>query len=404
MEYNIDINNEKKLYDRIILFMFCLYFVLKPFYFWSSGLPQISDGVLLLMIVFYIIKNRFRIRLYRISLKFICTSLGFVLYILSINTVWSLILNGNLEFFTTSAFYLYNFLASLMVLMLHHEYQDVFYKYIYKSILISIFVQLAIYLVSGGFDGTRALAFFNNPNQLGYHNLLMLGFLIMISQRQKLKIWLFISSVIATLILCLSSLSKAAIIAYLGMLVYFLLMKIVTKAFDKKIFIYLSIIMLILSMIYYFNGETITSNKLYASVMYRISTIGSDKDDNLSGRGYGRLTSYPQYLALGSGEGEFLRFGYDIEFHSTLGNILMSYGIIGLFLYLASTMFAIKNNRCKDAYIVFFIFLYGLTHNGIRNTLLWMLVASISVVDNNTNAVKYNSLGKEGLLSGRSGS
>ena len=400
MKYDIDINNEKTLSGKIILFLFCLYFILKPFYFWTSGLPQVSDAILLIMTVLYLFKDRFIISFSKKSKIFICTSLVFVLYVIFINTIWSLILNGNLEVFTASAFYIYNFVVSLMVLMLYYEYQDVFYKYMYKSILISIFMQLVIYLASGGFDGTRSLGFFNNPNQLGYHNLLMLAFLIMISQRKKLKTGLYLTSVLSTLILCFSSLSKAAIIAYAGMLFYYSFIKMMAKTFDKKAFIYMLIATLIISAAYYFNREVIASNQLYISVMNGVSTIGMDRDDNLAGRGYYRLIHYPQYLIFGAGEGEYLRFKYYIEFHSTLGNILMSYGIIGLFLYLASIIFAIKNNGWKDTYIIFFIFLYGLTHNGIRNTLLWILVASISGEDISTNAVKYNSLGKEGLLNG----
>lgn len=388
MGINIGTKNEIRFSDRIILFLLCSYFILKPFYFWSSGLPQISDCVLLLTMVFYIIKDRFGIRFYIQSKMFIYTSLGFVLYVLFINILWSLILNGNLIFFITSAFYIFNFLASLMVVMLYHEYHDDFFEYIYASILISNFIQLAIYLVSGGFDGRRALAFFNNPNQLGYYNLLVLGFLIVISQRIQFRTWWFIGSVIASLILCFSSLSKAAIIAYSGMLTLFLFTKMKTKIFDKRIAIYLMIIILILTMAYYFNREIITSNQLYKSVVNRILSIGSDNDDNLSARGYDRFTNYPQYLAFGAGEGQFLRLGYTVEFHSTLGNILISYGIIGLFLYLASIVFSIKNNRYKDAYIVFFIFLYGLTHNGIRNTLLWMLIALISVSDIDADPTK----------------
>lgn len=365
--------------DKIVLFLFCLFIILKPFYFWSSGLPQISDGVLLLLIIFYIFKNKFRIKFSKESKLFIYAGLGFVLYVILINTVWSLMLDEKFELFKTSAFYIYNFLASLMVLILYHEYHNFFYKYMYISFLISTFIQLTIYLISGKFDGTRALVFFNNPNQLGYHNLLVLGFLILISQRQKINPWWFISSVIATLILCFSSLSKAAIFSYSGLLVFFLFIKIITKKFDKRAIIYLVIIILILSMKYYSSKEIIISNQLYKSVMYRVSRIGLDTDDNFSGRGYDRLVNYPQYLVFGSGEAEFSRFGYDIEIHSTLGNILMSYGIIGLFLYVTSIMIAIMSNRWRDSYIVFYIFLYGLTHNGIRNTLLWILVALVSV-------------------------
>lgn len=389
MERNNENKAKMRFVDITILFLLSLYFLLKPFYLWNSGLPQISDCVLLLTMVIYIIKNGFFIRFYTQSKSFICASMGFVLCVLSTNIVWSLILGGNLEFLIASAFYIYNFLASLMIVMLYHEYNDHFFKHIYIMIFVSTLTQLTIYLVSGGFKGERALGFFNNPNQLGYYNLLVLGFLVMIKQRTKLKTWWFICSIFASLILCFSSLSKAAIIAYSGMLLLFLLMKTKVKVYRKKTIIYLFVTILILSIACYSKGEIIASNQLYKSVIGRISEIGSESDDNLSARGYDRITNCPQYLAFGAGEGGFLRFGYDMEFHSTLGNILVSYGLTGLFLYLVSIMLALKNSKWKDAYIVLFILLYGLTHNGIRNTLLWMLIALISVGITSTNDAKH---------------
>lgn len=379
-----------RLSDKIVLLLFCLYIILKPFYFWSSGLPQISDGILLLLIIFYIIKNKFRISFFKESKIFIYISLGFVLYVLFINIVWSLILNGEFEFFKTSAFYIYNLLASLLVLTLYHEYHDFFYKHMYASLLISTLIQLAIYLLSGRFDGTRTLVFFNNPNQLGYHNLLVLGFLILISQRQKTSPWWFISSIGAALILCFSSLSKAAIFSCLALLAFFLFIKVITKKFDKRAIIYLTVIIVILSIKYHYNREVVTSNQLYKSVVYRISRIGLDGDDNFNGRGYDRLVKYSQYLLFGAGEGDYSRFGYDIEIHSTLGNILMSYGIIGLLLFVTMIILAIQSNKWRDSYIIFFIFLYGLTHNGIRNTLLWILVALISINMSSVKVEKVN--------------
>ena len=92
--------------------------------------------------------------------------------------------------------------------------------------------------------------------------------------------------------------------------------------------------------------------------MYRISRIGLDGDDNFNGRGYDRLVKYSQYLLFGAGEGDYSRFGYDIEIHSTLGNILMSYGIIGLLLFVTMIILAIQSNKWRDSYIIFFIFLY----------------------------------------------
>lgn len=373
------VSTKKTMGDRIIQLLFCLYFILKPFYFWGSGLPQISDCILILLTVFYILRRKLLIYFFSKSKGFIYFSLAFILYAAVVNGIWSLILGIDFEFFTTSAFYVFNFIASLLMVLLYYEYRQQLYKYIFVSVSASIFLQMVMYFVSGGFKGERSTSFFNNPNQLGYYSLLILGFLLVVSEKRKIRRSYFIISIGASLILCFSSLSKAAIITYSGMLLYFLMSKLIRKKINVKRVAAYFLVLLVLLAVGYASWERIASNELYAAVQERISSIGADTDDNLSARGYDRLTKYPHYLIFGAGEGQYLRFGYTVEFHSTLGNILVSYGIVGLLLYLASIILAIKNNGFREGYIIFFIFLYGLTHNGIRNTLLWMLVALISV-------------------------
>lgn len=96
----------------------------------------------------------------------------------------------------------------------------------------------------------------------------------------------------------------------------------------------------------------------------------------ITDRGYYRITEYPEYWILGAGEGAYLeRFGRIMEFHSTLGNIQVSYGIIGLILFLKFLYLALKNNKFRDWYILFCILIYGITHNGIRNSLFWIFLA-----------------------------
>ena len=75
-----------------------------------------------------------------------------------------------------------------------------------------------------------------------------------------------------------------------------------------------------------------------ANLQQRLEGIGAQKDNSLLDRGYNRLLNNPGYLILGAGEGDYERLDPDPtqpleelykEFHSTLGNILMSYGVIG---------------------------------------------------------------------------
>ena len=136
-----------------------------------------------------------------------------------------------------------------------------------------------------------------------------------------------------------------------------------------------------LSVVIYNTTQIIQNNSLINSVQRRIQNIGKDSDDNLEGRGYYRIYEYPEYWLFGAGEGEYSRFRYgEIEFHSTLGNIQVSYGLVGILLFINLMRLALKNDRYRSWYILFMIMLYGLTHNGIRNSLFWILLALMASV------------------------
>lgn len=382
-------NTIKNPSDKIILKLFSLYFILKPFYFWESGIPQIADFFLILAIVFYIFKKRFLIRFHKGSSSYIYINLVFVFYVLLVNTFWSLILNGELDFYKASAFYFFNFMASLFVVILYWEYEDVIFQLIYSSVLSSIIIQFAIYLFKGGFRDSRVLVFFNNPNQLGYYSLLTLAILLYISFKMKTITVMFFIGIFAATALCFASLSKAAIVSYTGMLIYFIFIKRKNKIFARKVIIFLLLAIVLSVVLYQHNSNIIRSNTLLQGVYRRILTIGLDYDDSLYARGYDRIINYPYYLVFGAGEGVYSRFGSNTELHSTLGNVLMSYGVIGLDIFLILIFIVFKQNRWQDLYLLLFIMVYGLTHNGIRNTLFWILISLINV-----GSIK---LGKENL-------
>ena len=118
-------------------------------------------------------------------------------------------------------------------------------------------------------------------------------------------------------------------------------------------------------------------------LQYRISKLSRNPDDPLSlwKRGYGRLVEHPQYLAVGAGEGAFERLTNlkDKEFHSSLGNILLSYGFVGLGLLFA--LFYVVFRRSPAINLAYFglIMLYGITHMGMRDTMLWIFLGLVFV-------------------------
>lgn len=373
-------HKKNKLFDRLLLKIYGLYFILFPFYLWRSGLPQIADIVMVMIIVLYLYRTRATLRR-PIHLKLITRiAVIFFLHITLINTTWMLLLNTTESFWLPTFFYLYNISVFLITISLYCDYREQLLATILKSIVVSLVVQLSTYLFGGGFAGDRMVLGFNNPNQLGYYSLITAGIILLTSKRIKINIWWFLVGLFASLILCLASLSKASIVSYAFMLGAHIAWTHPDKIFKRRLIALVVILGVSLVLIYTYT-DYLANNHLINAVIRRMDSIGKDSDDSLEGRGYDRIWKYPQYWIFGAGEGGYIRFDKNMEFHSTLGNIQVSYGIIGLTLFLALLFLVIKVDEYQSIYIVAAMLLYGLTHNGIRNSMFWILLVLVSVRD-----------------------
>lgn len=367
--------------DKLIFLFYSLYFILNPFYLWKSGLPQIADIMLLLLITVYLISNKFKISFHRKNLRFLIVSLSFVLWIAIVNLIWTLRIQTTNSFIIPTLFYIYNFIVITIVVALYDQYNKKIIDITYKAVLVSVIIQMILFIMGGGFSGGRMTASFNNPNQLGYYSLLVLSFLLFISYKLKIRMKWFVLGVLSSMILVFASLSKAAIVSFIGLLFSYFISNKQNKKFKINLIITIVIIFLLVSVIDY-HTNVIKDNLLINSVQTRIQGIGSDSDDSLEGRGYDRIFEYPEYWIFGAGEGEYSRFeNQRMEFHSTLGNIQVSYGLVGSLIFISTMLVALRNNRYENWYILIFLMAYGLTHNGIRNSLLWILLALIGAVD-----------------------
>ena len=373
-------HKKNKLFDRLLLKIYGLYFILFPFYLWRSGLPQIADIVMVMIIVLYLYRTRATLRR-PIHLKLITRiAVIFFLHITLINTTWMLLLNTTESFWLPTFFYLYNISVFLITISLYCDYREQLLATILKSIVVSLVVQLSTYLFGGGFAGGRMVLGFNNPNQLGYYSLITAGIILLTSKRIKINIWWFLVGLFASLILCLASLSKASIVSYAFMLGAHIAWTHPDKIFKRRLIALVVILGVSLVLIYTYT-DYLANNHLINAVIRRMDSIGKDSDDSLEGRGYDRIWKYPQYWIFGAGEGGYIRFDQNMEFHSTLGNIQVSYGIIGLTVFLALLFLVIKVDEYQSIYIVAAMLLYGLTHNGIRNSMFWILLVLVSVRD-----------------------
>ncbi|MDM8533935.1 hypothetical protein QUF55_04430 [Clostridiaceae bacterium HSG29] len=377
-ERSISLNrgNKMSVLDRAVLLLYSLYFILNPFYLWSSGLPQIADFFLVTGIVVYFVSFKFSIRFNKVSKPILLIGLLFISWITIVN-LWSLSFTDDYDFLRSTAFYIYNFIIFIFIIALVNKYENQVYGITYKAILFSLTVELLVYLFVDQ-SSVRAIGSFNNPNQLGYYALLMLSYIIFLSKKIKVHAKWLIVGVLFSTILSLASLSKAAIIAHIGLLIFYVFSKSSNKTLKRKVVIFLVFLSIGVGVIYH-TTDIIQSNSLISSVERRIASIGSDSDDNFGARGYYRIFEHPEYWIFGAGEGDYSRFKHkNIEFHSTIGNIQVSYGFIGSLLFSLFIILAMKNDKFENWNIIFFLMLYGLTHNGIRNTLFWIILALMS--------------------------
>lgn len=361
--------------DKLIIFLLSLSIILKPVYLWKSGIPQIAD--ILLMFSFILFYITFGLKTHPQMNKLINIQIIFIYYILLANLCWELILNGGLSVLRISAYYIYNFFVCLFAMMLHHKYNKRLFHLVYNAVFLSVILQMATFMLQGGFTGHRSVAYFNNPNQLGYHSLLCTALMLFLSQRTAVRKITLILGLFFTGILVMASLSKAAIIPYFVMLLYYILIYKKKNRCIVRIMFFIVVAFFLLSLLLLPDLYILKPGTLLYSVNHRISLIGTDTDDSLAGRGYTRLLDYLAYLPVGIGEGAYYRFEPPGEFHSTLGNLLLSYGIIGLGCFLMMLYIVLKKNNYQELYLFLCILLYGLTHNGIRNPFLWMLLGLV---------------------------
>jgi hypothetical protein len=359
--------------DRVILFLYGAYFVLTPFYWWSSGLPQVADILLVITMAAYVIKNRLKVPVGLGAYRFVGVGLIFILWVMITNLRWTFQLQMAETFLDAILFYLYNFMVAALTVSLAAKYKKVLLHTVFKAVAISVTIQFLIFMSAGGFVGGRARGTFNNPNQLGYYAIIVSCLLMFLNNEIKVKSRTLILSLLFSAILVLASLSNGAIISWFVLYFFFLLSKSNNKKTKRRIFVFTLMLILLTAYIYH-TSTIIQDNSFYQSLDQRLSQTRDKIETSSEGRGYDRITGHPEYWLFGAGEGVNERFGYNMELHSTLGNIQLSYGVIGTLLFLGFLLIALKRNRFNMWYGIMAIMLYGFSHNGIRNSLLWILL------------------------------
>ena len=354
---------------RIPVLVIWAAFVLSiPFYLGDSGVPQPGNILIFLLVPMTLL--RWNGRLGR--------SLKIPLLILVAFTAWVCLVDYGWAFVTDNwrlsdyaiypTYYVYNLLVFLVVLVLFERFGDKFLKLTLDALTLTVAIQVVGSLFRSGND-IRGAIFFNNPNQLGYYSLLVACLLAVCQPRLHFGITRTSATLLGCAYLAFISASRAAVG---GIAILFVLMTFTNR---KVLFASLAVIFATAL----FGGPI---GHLLDATEKRIEY--RKKEDLLESRGYDRLWRFKEYLFIGAGEGDFDRFGDPRseakEIHSSAATVLFSYGMIGAALFLAFTLRVVWGASLRDMLYVVPILGYTITHQGLRFTMLWVLLAAFLVI------------------------
>lgn len=340
------------------------YLLLSPFYLFDSGQPQIADYILALLTGWLALARGFSFS--RALTSIVATAALLTAYIVIVNGAWTVLI-GQYELLLYTAFYLFNFVALLDTAILFRWLGRRFGELTGVLSIMSLMLQFCLsFLVDGG-GSERGAMFFNNPNQLGYYAVLFASLVWAWSQWSSRSKNTLLTAEIAAYVaagwLTIVSQSRGAISAF-AILVFL-------RAAARVNVVLLGAAALI--------GVALMQSdlSLIESMRSRMEHKSQGTNEEMSYRGYDRMFNHPNYLWLGAGEGCYWRFRSDHpgEMHSNFGSLLFCYGAVGLGVFLRLFWVTFRDAGVKATLYLAPAMAYGLSHNGLRQSELWILFA-----------------------------
>jgi hypothetical protein len=354
--------------DRKLL-LWSLHVVLFPFYIFPSGLPQPADMVMLALAPMTLLSRRRRFL--PDGMKPLYALIAFVAYTALVNIVWTLVTanftaNAKDGFLLPSVFYVFNALTFVTFLILYQEYGTRMVWLTVRLALISVVLQVTQSFLLRGYNH-RTTLMFNSPNQLGYYALLTACMILIGQRRLKVSTIEVVAGLMACMYLALQSSSKAALasIAMLGLVIIVNRLRVAL----------LGAIVL---------GALVATSNPFSDALDKAQER-IEREGHLGfaeERGYDRIFNNPEYCVLGAGEGDTRRWAHESalgthELHSSLGTLIFCYGIVGTMLFGAFLWRIMARTGFRAWLIMVPAFMYGLSHQGLRFTLLWVLLALV---------------------------
>ena len=351
-----------------VLFL-AAYILIKPVYLWSSGLPQISDLVLLLYLPFVVMRIL-------PGFKYFQPLLYFVFWSMAVNALWFGYSYD--DTFILPVFYIaYNAIVFLFFYFVASQ-GPAERRVLSVALAVSLVLQLGYAIAVGG--DSRQSGSFNDPNQLCYWVALTCGmFLICRDACRRLGL-LDVAILLASIFLGVLSVSRSGLASILLVTAPVLF----CWASRNKLVAMMLLVVLIGLTALFMNDLTAMLAKMSSLDLIRSRTdamrqgVGATEWEV---RGYARMVEYWHYMLIGAGEGGYRRFtiaDIALEVHSTLGGVLFNFGIVGLslVLYFLGRIYAGAETRYRAMLLAPII--YGFFQNGFRFSFFWGFLAVLA--------------------------
>jgi hypothetical protein len=352
--------------DRLLL---TAAIALLPLYVFPSGNPQPSHLIFLLMSL--VVWGRHGLP----NESLLQLLAGLAVYSFAIELLAGAAAE-DMRFLIKSAYLLFNL---VLVAGVYKLVQQNGVKTLKTGMLIAVtFALVSLYLTGVNLgeidDQGRDTATFNNPNQLGYFSVCILSLSYLLYIEKVLRFTSLLALVAASTFMAIASLSKAAIIANVVVLLFTLRPRD-GRSITKLSRIIIPIVAFSLAV------YAVVTGLLQDFVFFeRITNMAGEDDSSLVSRGYiAFLEGSAMQIFFGLGSPEVYRIT-GREVHSTFADVWNTYGVPGTVLILAifvrwvSTIYR-NYGIISTTVLVGPAILYGITHNGIRFSIFWLLVA-----------------------------
>lgn len=367
--------------------------ILAPVYLWSSGGMQLSHVLFglfsLITLLPFVVRLRVPARDFMSRILLV-----FVLY------VWVREVVAFTESRAFGAFIVpLHFTFVLLLFYASRLYLSSYERLLFLSRVLTLSVALSLVSVLLGGVGItvgagagRAVGFFNNPNQLGYYAVCAASTFAVLRCAGVVSARHFLVMLSVLVFLAVLSLSKAAILSVLVIPILYALdvfwstlarllsPRFVVSTARLALGTAFSTVTLLLLTVWISTIELPKSEDFL--VVDRLVNFRAESDSSLTVRGYGLIfqaSPVEQMFGISSLTAAIWHDGHEV--HSTLMAPLTYYGLLGggMFVVFFAAWWTVLRKRVGllwAALIFLPVFLFGITHNGSRFSLFWILVAA----------------------------